>query len=1360
MSQKQVFTNTFLGGMKGDMDRHIQQNSTYRFAISARLLWNSTNDPSKTLEENVKNGVSLAIVNARGNRFEIALCDGYKLIGSINSNEGTLMLLTNGINSEIGIFDLNDNIFGANHVKYTTLFNDRFDPNGDKLNFKQRYYAHGFYVYENEFTRRFYWTDGHNQKRVINLALFFDKQAKPIHKQGCDAISVYPKSMSVHAFDERMDLVFPRLKFQERIVGRCKSGQYQLVIKYLSDNSHSSVWSPDSRSVFVTDQKMDGSVVTAGITYDEIVGYQSNHHNRTMGESNIMTDEGLRWQLTGIDTRWDKIVVGYIYHTTSIAFQEATEYKTLDITGSEMTVDIIGHTGTAITKAELNQRFETQMSVGTIAQQENRMWDGNIELLPDMTLDLSQVKVKPIARYYNPDSTREPKFTAKFNPVSGRDDNDPITNSTTEIPSFTLSNFTGDNETYGAGVKKDYVNYKGQLFNFLYKGFFRGETQPFALVVIDRKGNPLFAQHITDYTFPNQYDTKDPEGNVTDWTLSRQNPDGSFDLRIMGAMLSNISLPSKILYDKFGKLNVSGFMIVRTERIKRIANQGLIFNCNISPNGSTVTQNDAYVHPMIFWNNNYSVNPTPLDIPDAHRYFAGIDGSTYLQNKEHHLSWPAFSAGSFFNYHSPDILIEEKLSEELTKGKFEKVGFVHKAYSETVDIFSSHHYSKLYKTSPIDFADEMVKIKNSRAKIGSQSRIKLAMIHDQSSVHIYPKFDPETSDQNDYRVHVQAFFPHNGLGSQGQWKATQQPNSVILKLMDWKLVDSIESPNSKASFSIVNWKVTPDVYYTDNDESSLEKRRYFSTGHFQPITEEILNKAAKTFNANGTVKDYVFNNIEVWGGDCYNTLFDFTRLYPDYQNCVQFSNAYPDYSVSLIAPIESKYNLSLLYGRKFAANAVMPMRTSCTGENKHLSNGIKPIQPEDWSYNEVLLLQETAKFYTPKPADVKIVTSRPSTIWWSPKKVYGELEDSYRQRLVYDYGDAIGEHGSIQRFVQAFNYLYCIQESGFGLLQTNLKTMIPSDTGDIFVKSADVFSGVQYYSKTYGTQHPNSAWARENQLGFTDARNGKILVFSQAGLKKESEEDGLNDPIMAKTIYFDRSIEHDPENGIFVDIVAAVDKENEDVLITFHHQIPMQVPGNIDDRINELKSFTIHYNLNQNLFHGFQPFTPYIYFNNGRYLLSTRPEVGKENQVYIHNHGKYGQWYEQYHPTRIIIEVNPQPNAEKVYDNAVINVNEEGFRRISEIIGKCKENSHNLILTEKVSGALVYPDDRADYRESSLKLPLHEYDWEGLKERLRGKVLRLEIVIDNSQQDIDGIDQQVAITSIDTLFRLSHHIQY
>ncbi|MGG7664049.1 hypothetical protein [Dyadobacter sp. BHUBP1] len=1336
----QIFTNTFVGGMMQDIDPHEQPNSTYRYAIGGRISYNRSGDAGRSLAENIKAGASRAFANSKGNSAAFSLCPGYQIVGSVETAHGTVLLSTNGTHSEIGYLTVNDNIYKEGFAVYTTLFNDRNDPNGDLLHFSLEHYAHGFTVLENEFAERVYWVDGYNQKRVINLPLFYKPDGTPHHSaiDPCGGQSVYPKYLSVHAFDERMDLVFPRLKFKRRIAGQLKSGTYQLVVKYSSENGHSSVWSPATRRVFVTDQKMDGEITVGADIYPD--AYKMNHHNRTMGASNIMTSEGLEWELKGVDTRWDYIHVGYIYHASSVAFQEANEFAKL-ATGSQpvITVQLDKHTGNAILKDELDQRFETVLSVGTTAQQENRTWDGNLQLLPDLAIDLRGVSIRPKLRYFRADDTLEPLFTPVFNPVTARDDGDPITNTFPVSSTIEIQSFTGQTELYE--IVDDYANYKGQQFEHLFRGYFRGETQPFGFVWIDRKGNPLFVQHIQDYTFPNQYERIDPDGNPADWTLTRAGMDGKYDLRIMGASFSGIRLPVDLLYDRFGKLNVSGFMIVRTARVARIANQGLLFNCNFSPNGKTQNLNDGYIHPAEFWDNRWALQAAGLR-PSAHAY-QGITGSYYERDVDPQMPFFSFSAGGFFNFHSPDILIEQVLAAPLLAGQLEKVGFVHKAYSEAVDVFSSHFYSKVYKTLPLDFADETAKIQNERGRLGSKSRVKLAMVHDQAAIHVYEKFDPEVSDQFDYRVHVQAFFP----GQQYAWKATQQPYSVILKLLDWKLIDSIEHNGSRATYPLVNWKVTPSGYYTPADESSLEKRRYFSTGHFQPITQQVLDSATKHYGGNGAVTAYEFNDVEVWGGDCYVNLWDFTRMYPEYSNCEKSDNAFPDYSVSVISPVESKYNLALLFGRKYAANCVMPQRTSCTGEHVHLSNGIMPKQPEDWSYNEVLLLEESCQFYFAKPAGLKIVASAPNMYRWSPKKLLGEAEDSYRQKLTGDYSFVSGELGRIQRFAQGFDYLYIIQEKAFGAVLTRLERFVPTDTGEMVVKSADAASGVRYISKVNGTQHPNSVWQYDNQIGFVDARMGKILVFGQAGLNKTSEQDHIDDAVSEMTLYFDRTVVH--TSASFVDIVSGLDLENNQVLTTFLHEVPLEQPGNPNDRQNEVTSFTLTFDEKSGVFHGYEHYTPRYYFNSRRMLLAANPQAA--DQVFLFGHGRHGQWFGAFYPTILEFIVNPQPNVAKTFDNGFINLDGGSHGRISQIAHRAASGVHTIV---------PVTDERAIFQEDLLRYPMHEQDELMISQRLRGHYLVVTVTIDNGAQLLDGKDLKVAVTSFDTKFRISHPVQY
>lgn len=1387
-----TFSNTFVDGMKVDIDPHLQKNTSYRYAMGGRLAFNRSRDKNKSFQENVKSGNTLAFVVARGTRYELSLPTGYKVVGSIDTLKGTVIFSTNGEESEIGWLELNDNVDAPNHAKYFSRFNDRWDPNyknnpyerrnfgepgGDQLNFNEQHYIHGFSVYENEFAHRIYWVDGYNQKRTLNLNLFFDDNGNPYHVGNNPADpQAYPKHLSTHAFEERMDLVPAVMKFQKRIPGQLKSGVYRLCYQYVSKNGHSSVWSELSPRVFVTDQKLDGDL--DGV--EDV--YKQNHHNRTMGGSNIMTTEGLQWELKGVDTRWDYIRVAYVYHATSLAFQECNAFAKIEIGfESNFIVKLDKHTGTSVTKAELNQAFQTVMSVGTTAEQENRTWDGNVELLPEINLDLKGVVIKPLVNYIRADNTLDPTFQEIENKVSGRKDNDPLTNTGVVTTTRKIQRFTGQFEDYM--IDDDFDNYKGQQVEQLLKGYYRGETYGFAIVLIDRKGNPTFVQHIQDFTFPNMYDGEQ-------WTLTRESTDGRFDLRILGATLSNITIPANILYDKFGKLNISGFKIVRTERSGRIANQGIIVNTVETPNGQTENKDDIYVQPQLYWDSAYIETPGgEIDSPGKDRdliigpnsfCYLGAIGTTYKNNSSAESLVPAASSPGIFNYHSPDLLIEQKISQTMIDGQMHHVGFVHSAFSqERVDLFSSHYYTKSYRTLPIDWPKYRSLLTKGRPRLGAKSRIKFAFLHDKGPLDVYEDFDPEQADKKDFRGTAHAWLYEYGLNTSvnqqpkpfgfqnaTSWHASLQPNAAIVKLLDFKAMDIVEQPWSRASYRICNWIQTPNDYFgdennTSQENSSLEKRRYMSTGHMQPITEDLLEQTKVTYDDYGKPVSYTFNDVEIYGGDCYVNLFDFSRLYPQYTDCVKFNNAYPDYSTSLIVPNESKYNLALLYGRRFAANAVTPQRVACTGSRDNLANGINPQQPEDWNYNEVLLLQESTKFYFPKPADTKILTRKETGGWYSPRKIYGELEDSYRQKLVDDYWDAIGQYGAVQMFGTAFDGLYMVQESAFGLLRTSLKTLLPTAEGEeIYVKSGDVFGGIDYKSKDYGTQHKNSFWYYGDQMGFFDARMGKLIVFAQNGFQQESDNDQMSDPIMALSVYFDKPIIHDQDGGKFVDIIAGYDRENSSVYTSFIHQLPTQIVGGPDDRVNEIKSTTIEYNREAGFFHGYQPVSPYIYIRSGRYLLAPSNKAKEGNRLYLFNYGKYGHWFDKYYDTELEFIINPQPNVAKLFNNGVINVNFNGYDRIARVIHEVEENIHIIVLAENDGVSITHTDDRAYFMESALRYPMHEIDIMGEKARLRGHYLTVRIVIDNSQQSVDLIDKPVAITNFDSVFQLSYPNQY
>ena len=170
------------------------------------------------------------------------------------------------------------------------------------------------------------------------------------------------------------------------------------------------------------------------------------------------------------------------------------------------------------------------------------------------------------------------------------------------------------------------------------------------------------------------------------------------------------------------------------------------------------------------------------------------------------------------------------------------------------------------------------------------------------------------------------------------------------------------------------------------------------------------------------------------------------------------------------------------------------------------------------------------------------------------------------------------------------------------------------------------------------------------------------------------------------------------------------------------------------------------------------PVSPRIYINSGRFLLTPNPKLPQE--VHLHNYGKYGHWYGEYIDSVLQFIVNPQPDTSKVYDNGVVTVNEEGWSRIKNILHESSSDNHNIIFAQNTGTSIIRVDDRPVWFEDLLRYPMHEYDWDGVKLRLRGKTLQVTIVIDNSQQLVDGRDDRVVITSFSTKFRISNPVQY
>lgn len=1320
-SENKRAVNTFHKGIAQDIDKHLQPEGSYRYALNGRIRFNTGGG---SVEVASKSGATFSFCNETGNKLLISICEGYYILGSCDMENECIVFSTNGINSEIGVINIDTASQAAN---YFTLFNDAFDPNQDLLHFNINYPITARGSIESLLIKRCYFTDNYSQPRVINLRLFYNEQGIPYHSifypngdyavPACGAKpTAYPHWLSVHSFAERTDVEFDRIMFYGLTTGNLKTGVYQYAYRYVTRDGHRTVWSLLTRHIF--------------ITQDDLPAY--NHHYYQMYASNVVTGKGINLNIPKIDTRYDEIEVAYVFSVTDLATEEAAIFFKTKITPSLSTLIVShrNHSGTPVFLNEFSQIYTWFLKTPTVEVHKNKLIHGGAEMIKPLFLDSTKIQVQPVNRFMLADKLEDVLYSAPPPANLDTEYTQPITNTDPESGFVDVGTFNGANISYS--LQNDYLNYKGMLFEHLFTGYWRGETYRFAIVVFDRKGVPFFAQHIADYTFPQQYEGQ----NLTRWNILTN----KYELVLLGAKFSNVVIPADILYDEFGKLNVSGFAIVRTKRDNpRILHQGIILNTVHEPKCKQEDggiQKRWYTRPLPHISNYFDTNYTN-GYPDSHRYDTRFKSecNDWFDDIVNNTDTTKFAnRPGTFTYHSPDVLIEERIKEMKGGDYLKLVGTCMKgilpyfAMEVELDGGNNHYYCKMYKT------DNSTK----RYPMGSESRIRVS--------NIYPNY--ETEEGYDPYNNKLKWTPHSRYqawdDADEKLRAIAHPNTVLMVLKDWESMDIVEinpayPSGQRSCYHIVNY-VVPQT-----ETTALDASIYQPTGHYQPINETVLAAAIKQFDAEGNITGYQFNDIEVWGGDCYVSLFDLCRLYGEFSNCDKDSGMFHDYSVSMIVPIETNYNIAMRFGRSFAKDASNPERTSCENNRLQFKNGIMKEQPEDWNINACLQHEENVQFFYPKPSGVKIEHLFPYRVFNSMQKTYNELDDSFRRFLPFDFSDLQGTYGSITAIATLFDYAYCFQEKGYGVLRINERAIIPTESGQqVVLGTGKDLDGVDYVSTIFGCQHRDSIVRLHHALYWVDARMGKFCRHSQAGADKVSDNYGGHDffsialPLLAND-------ELNPNYSQSRKVVGVADYTNNNVIVTIYYT----------EGRREFLPTTIIFDEDLNVFTSYISATPKIYLAHKNFILSPNPEIGQEHSVYLHGFGDKGHFYNTYYPTKLIYICNPSPNKSCYFDSALINLNELGAPKIVKITHVGENKISPAAPIDQTHLFFPSTDNRFVYRNDKLLYPIRQLkDIDGIeRSRLRAHWVEVEMEIEN-----DADNQLVSILSVETNYRLVHRI--
>lgn len=1368
MGVLQRFINRFVKGMHKGVDPAQLPGETYEGSLNGRIIYN---EDGTWAWENTKGTKIVFKLNAD---YGNPVLSPYEILGSDYLNGTLIVHSTNtdpitGIgNSEIGIVRQDQ----FDEYVYQTVFNDIYDPYGDKLGYSKQFNIVCDSVQENNVIERTYWNDDLNEPRAFNFVIgavspdFTSGPYLPIG--GPVPGNIYPLWYSVHGINSIPDLTWGLIKFTKTISGTCKSGVRQYAYRYIHQTGYVSAWS------YLTDFLFLSSKNVANLDWTKY----------DMGASGLVTSKGNELEIKYLDTRFQKIQVVAVYWETDTGPTEATIIfeGAIDPSGTVVVLHT-SDSGVKVAVDELTQKFFSIKNAKTQAiQRDNFYLLGNIELYGDLVVDTENIVVEPYIRKMISDTSAEV-------------DTVPLTHqSLTANDSVTKRIFSGagGNIDETNEIVNDYINYKGTQWDFLFKGHFRGDITPWAIVIWDRKGQPLYAQHISDYQTPEQYDnnfidarlsgtTSGTVGSVGDYVLTDYTPSSTTPvtnnqvqgdnivLNIMGMKFSNINL-TNILFDSNGKLQVSGFSIVKMPRLGKIIAQGILCN-TIRVN----TQNCG---------TNYTEQTRPL--PSSYNFLTlnnvnqGLEvGSMWVADALNCCTRPIRARGFWHTFEAPDYFFEpDMFSTASVSDRMMLVGGCYPAFrtplsedvSKELAGGHGHFYGKNYLT-PIAGWDSITDGSNLNG--GPNFGVGEGGLP-QTSFPIEKLFANALDINNilgglfwrryssvcDYLT-LAAFTYAATCGSKSvPFSAVSHSETLLLDIGGLSTC-SLENGNHHCCHYIANYlRSIATLQITSN---LLENRVYNGIGHFVPINATTI---AAAHDGSG---NYIFNDVEVWGGDCYNDYFGLARLVPGYfgadnntgdgydhpGDCGYDPNYYggvkPDYSIGIIFPYEGKYNHTMRSGNSYPKVATQPFSTYCGGGGD-FQEGIYYIsndqqRAEDFTGNKVLQNQDLISLYNAKKTLLNPdVTDFPLMEIYAGAKYYGEQYDSYRRFLISHFQFANGRYGEITAIRELGGILYVWQRQSLGHIRFNERELVNTESGTISTGTGQGFGGHDYINTEYGCQHQFSLVSTGKSYYWFDAEKGKQMRFGQDGITPLSD---INDWREVRNILRDYWFVKD-EGGVFNPRVSFYDNPaylggihgvydfaNHCVVHTFTQRRKHTNAGGIEI---EGVAQTIEYSEVNSSYATNHSFTPRWYMSNKQNYLSMDSEV-LNNDVHAHDEGDRNNIYGRVYPSRLKFIVNDKNIYPKVFDTGHLEVTGD-----VSIISSAKAET-NLVALQTIVLNDPLVDDRPTYREGLLVYPIME---KGQRVRLRGQYMKLEIEIaDNTGGG------KVSITQQQTLYRTS-----
>lgn len=967
-----------------------------------------------------------------------------------------------------------------------------------------------------------YWTDDFNPPRAINLE---GSLTDPV-----ETLDWIPRKL------------LGQIILLKAIPGELFSGVYQYFYRLKTNSGIVTNFSYVSRGTHI---------VATGSTSD----YQSYQGD----ESTTKSLKGIQIQISEIDTIYDIIEVGFCRASDYNIIEEIGIFSIENISGTTMTFDHQGNENLGLlTASEVNQILQSFLTVKDFSFIKNRNIIGNISTEPEIDIDLSGVTVE-LAEYLIPSDMRGFPGSASAPPLTGHD-------ATPASSGMTAPGIIYPNGKYK--VSSGTVTYNAILYNTgdVFTGVptvytFSGAGTVKAIIRIER-----FTGIYDDIIVENDwYDLKGmavrkylmslwrgeryrigflpwskPSGRpmfvrwIADIDIPQQyEVSGGIDFRLAEIEDTRISLRHIGL--KISSLDltavadqISGFSIVIAPRDPKILNQGILFftvrgGSNTYPQATPTLQQDHY----------FSL--------DNRRAF------TYL-------------------YHSPDHLFQWNGAPNnfLENDKLKIVDYYKHSNGNGamggIETNDFHYYQKYATQTTGSTAN------GSECVIKSQRGIGFGV-----TISGYDPDDPTLTFVQQTQTAAGA-VDDSAAGIGNKFARACQATILITDVDGFG--DAVNtSSNNKAICNIIRSNVNQ---YGGNSDAAKANTVYRYAGHFQPLNSSV-------FVQNGN--SWIFNDIHVFGGDCFVTLFDLGRTVYD--------NSQPDQiSHTIVFPVESNTNTFLRQGRHLAKDGSFDLTGNPNPNGLSYDN---PLQPENFIYNNGYSHEEALTLYSALPLNFVNNNIFDKRLYGSEPKVNGEIIDNFRRFRVNNFIELSGHGESLTNLRTKNDVLWYWQKKAMGYIPVHERVSVSTNLGQpLVVGTGGIMERFDERDSFYGNQHQEGLIEIPDGFHWFDMRRREWL-FLQSGIQKLSTVKGW------KTFFndaFKNQILND-ENPVFYQGISGVyDPRFEEVILHF---------------LDNNNAFTVVYNILKQHFSGFFTYAPMLSIEHNGLILST---IGFANTIF------------------------------------------------------------------------------------------------------------------------------------------------